>query len=78
MKSIEEATRIKERLEAELLRRPGVTGIDVGMRAAPDGTQEPVIRIYVAEREEAARHAALPTELEGVPVLVVERRFRLH
>jgi hypothetical protein len=74
MKSLEEATRIKERIESDYLCRPGVTGIDVGL-----GHQnEPIIRIYVSDREEAAKQGAFPSDVEGVPVIIIERRFHLH
>ncbi len=70
-RSMDEALAAKGRVEAGLLARAGVTGIDVGQDA--DGT--PVIRIYVAD---AAARAGLPTTIDDVPVEVVERRFGLQ
>lgn len=67
-RSMDEALAAKSRVEADLLARPGVTGVDVGQR---DGGA-PVIRIYVAT---AAARAGLPTTLDDVSVEVVERRF---
>jgi hypothetical protein len=77
MKDIEQARRIKSAIESDLLKRPGVTGVDTGYRTI-DGkpTSEPVIRIYVINRDEVAQ--SLPTEIEGVGVEVIERQFVVH
>jgi hypothetical protein len=76
MKTLEEAVRAKETIEAEILGKPGVTGIDVGNRpGAGTGSSERVIRIYVADKKRAP---PLPSEVEGIPVIVIERRFELH
>jgi hypothetical protein len=75
-KTMEEALRVKERIEAEILGRPGVTGIDVGYyHSAGPESREPAIRIYVADRGAAP---PFPEEIDGVPVVVIERRFELH
>jgi hypothetical protein len=73
MKTIEEAIRAKTAIEGELLKRPGVTGVDVGERAG-----KPVIRVYVEEKEKAAADGSFPREIDGVPVEFVERRFKAH
>ncbi len=78
MKTMAEALQVKQSVEAEMLRKPGVTGIDVGQRTAGAIGDEPLIRIYVANRQEAMRSLNLPTEIQGVPVEVIERRFVLH
>jgi hypothetical protein len=75
---MDEALQVKQAVEGELLQKKGVTGIDVGQRAQGAAGSEPVIRIYVADRAEAMRSQDLPTEIQGVPVEVVERRFTLH
>lgn len=72
VKTLEEATRAKEQIEAEILGKPGVTGIDSGLRP---GGNEPVIRVYVSDQRKAP---PLPVEVDGVPVIVIERRFELH
>jgi hypothetical protein len=66
----EQALQIKTRFETGVLALPGVTGVDLGQRAA-----EFVIRVYVASRAAAP---ALPASVEGVPVEVIERRFGLQ
>jgi len=73
--SLEDAIRIKSEVEAELLAKPGVTGVDVGQRA---GGGSPVIRVYVASRDQIPGDLASMTDIRGVPVEVVERRFELH
>ncbi|MBA2305564.1 MAG: hypothetical protein H0W08_23425 [Acidobacteria bacterium] len=79
MTSMEEAIRIKTEMEGGWLAQPGVTGVDVGRRTV-DGqlTDEPVIRIYVADRRDAAKRLKLPAMIRGVHVQVIERRFELH
>jgi hypothetical protein len=79
MMTLEQATRVKESVEQEWLKIPGVTGIDAGYStpaAAEHG--EPVIRVYVANRQEALQRSAIPSEVQGVPVVLIERRFQLH
>jgi hypothetical protein len=75
-KTLEQARRSKEHVEEEILAKPGVTGIDVGLQPGA-GTEggEPVIRVYVADKTSAPE---LPAEVDGVPVIVIERRFELH
>jgi len=76
MNTFEAAVRAKERIESEILGKPGVTGIDVGSHSVA-GTEsgEPAIRIYVADKQKAP---TLPSEVDGIPVIVIERRFELH
>jgi hypothetical protein len=77
--TLDEVTRIKETVEEEWLGIPGVTGVDVGRSELTAGEPStPAIRVYVEDRAEFLRRAALPTEIEGAPVVVIERRFRLH
>lgn len=79
MRTLEEATRIKESVEHEWLKIPGVTGIDVGFATSgAEGQSGPVIRVYVENRQEALRLSAIPSNAQGVPVILIERRFTLH
>jgi hypothetical protein len=73
--SLDDAVRIKSQVEGELLAKPGVTGVDVGQRGT-GGT--PVIRIYVASRDAIPKDLTSMTDIQGVPVEIVERRFELH
>lgn len=79
MKSLEEIRRIKEQAEEQLLRIPGVTGIDTGVKyvnGAPTGIQS--IRVYVQAKRDVPEAEAVPKMIQGVPTDVVERRFVLH
>ena len=76
MNSLEEAQRIKERIEGEIMAKPGVTGIDAGYHPAGDPQEgTPAIRVYVEDRQNAPE---LPAEVDGIPVVVIQRRFKLH
>jgi phosphomannomutase len=76
--TIEEATRIKESIDTDLMKKPGVTGIDVGLRSARAGGDEPVIRVYVESKASAPADVKSMTSVQGVAVELVERRFSLH
>jgi hypothetical protein len=73
---VEQATEIKTRHEQEWLKRPGVTGVDVGYRMV-DGkpTKDVVIRVYV---QDASKASGIPAQAEGVPIVVIERRYGLQ
>ena len=58
------ALEIKARHEATLLALPGVVGVGVGRRGG-----EPVIAVFTSTGEVPA---GLPTDLEGVPISVVD------
>ncbi len=76
--TLEEATRVKESVEQDWLKIPGVTGIDAGYAPADAAQSGPVIRVYVANRQEMLQRSAIPAEVRGVPVVLIERRFQLH
>ena len=78
MKTLDEVLRIQAEVQDDLLKQPGVTGVDVAYRSV-DGkqTDELVIRIFVADKNEALKRLQLPGEIKGVPVEVIERRFKL-
>jgi hypothetical protein len=77
--TIEQVTRIKETLEQEWLKIPGVTGMDAGFaETQPGEPQKPAIRVYVEDRQDIIKRSVIPSEVEGAPVVIIERRFRLH
>ncbi len=65
----EQAAEIKARFEPDVLKMPGVTGVDLGIGSTP------TIRVYV---DTIATAPSLPTSVEGVPIEVIERRFGLQ
>jgi len=77
--SIEEIRRIKEEVEADLLKRPGVQGVDVGYKyVGGQKTGEIAIRVLVAEKKDVPARQAVPKEIQGVKTDVIERRIVLH
>ncbi len=79
MKSIDEVRRIKEMSEMELLKLPGVTGVDIGPKIV-NGKKTDVIaiRVYVEKKKVVSGEISVPKEIQGVPTDVIERRFVLH
>jgi hypothetical protein len=67
---------VRARHEADLLRFPNVVGVDEGIKTrGGERTGDRCIVVYVARkipRDQLAAGDVLPTELEGVPVDVVE------
>jgi hypothetical protein len=63
------ATRAKERHEQAILRVQGVVGLGVGASDVVPGAA--VVEVYV-EKDTPAVRAAIPTQLDNVPVKVVE------
>lgn len=66
-------------MERELLARAGVTGVDTGPKIV-DGIKTATwsIRVYVERKHDVPPEEALPTEIDGVPVDVIQRRFVPH
>jgi hypothetical protein len=79
MKTLDDIRRIKEAHEQELLKVPGVTGVDTGYKMV-DGkpTNVVAIRVYVTHKTDPPPDQRIPAEIEGVPTDVIERRFELH
>lgn len=77
MKSLEEIQNLKQSIEAELLRRPGVTGIDIGYKYVNgERTDEIVIRVYVAQKKKSvSSFEAIPREIQGIRTDVIESKF---
>lgn len=73
------AEAVKDRVEGDLLAYAGVTGVATGPKIV-QGTPTDVwaIRVYVEHKRDVPPDQALPTEIEGVPVDVVEAKFIPH
>jgi hypothetical protein len=77
--SLEEVLKIKSQVEGELLKQPGVTGVDVGYSGQADSPNQVLgIRVYVANQKAVPEAVANLKSIQGVPVEVIERRFDLH
>lgn len=76
MATFEDVRRIKERYEAELLRKPGVVGCAIGYKqVGGQKTDELSIICYVVKKKPKRalrKEEIIPKELEGVPTDVVE------
>jgi hypothetical protein len=70
---------IKQNAEGDLLKRPGVTGVDIGNKIVKgEETGELAIRVYVAKKKDMPAGKAIPPTIEGVKTDVIERTFVLH
>lgn len=79
MSELERVTRVKSQVEDELLRIPGVTGVDVGPKIVGGReTDTLAIRVYVQRKADVPAEQMIPKEIHGVPTDVIERRFELH
>jgi hypothetical protein len=75
---LEEVRRVKDEVEAGLLRRPGVTGVGVGYKVVGGRTTNTLaIKVYVKHKGDVPEGEAIPKIIRGVPTDVVERRFVL-
>ena len=75
---VEKIRRIKEEVEGELLKRPGVTGVDVNYKVVGGHkTDRLAIRIYVKKKRDVPKREAIPETISGVMTDVIERRFVL-
>ena len=76
MTTRDEVRHIKKKVEMELLGYPGVTGVDIGYKTV-DGNKTDILAIIicVANKHDVSLEETLPTEIEGVPVDVVQMSF---
>ena len=76
MVTMEKAREVKKRHEAELMKKSGVVGVAIGHRHIGDRkTDQLCIVCYVVEKraeEDLKAEDIIPTEIEGVPIDVVE------
>ena len=80
-KTREEIRGIKARVEGDLLKLPGVTGVDIGYKhVGGKPTGELAIRVLVRTKKPADAvppSERIPPTLDGVPTDVIERDFTL-
>jgi len=80
--SVRRAQRLKEANAERLRRFPNVTGVGVGLQEVGGRrTSTVAIRVYVARKlpvAELAPQDVLPSEVDGVPVDVIEARWVVH
>ncbi len=79
MQDRERIQRVKEEVEHDLLRIPGVTGVDVGSKYVNGEKSDSLaIRVYVERKRDVPVDAAIPKEIQGIPTDVIERKYVLH
>ena len=80
MPTVQELLEIKDRVEGDLLARPGVTGVDVGFKeVAGRLTDRLAIRIHVDVKSDLVpADQRVPAQIEGAETDVLERRYELH
>src|SRR4051812_47567617 len=80
MPSVDDLIAIKERVEAEYLGRPGVTGIDVGYKeVGGERTDEVAIRVHVDRKSDSVpADQRVPDDIEGAVTDVLERSYELQ
>ena len=65
----------KESMEDKLLRRPGVTGVDVGYKyVGGERTEQIAIRVLVANKRNVPAAQAVPETIDGIPTDVINAR----
>jgi hypothetical protein len=73
---------VKQRIEDELLARPGVVGVDINEKVSGgQPTGELSIVVYVEEKKPKSRlgkDELIPPEIDGIPTDVKEERIELH
>jgi hypothetical protein len=77
MPAVDDVIAIKERVEAQFLGAPGVTGVDVGYKeVGGQRTEQVSIRVHVAQKtDNVPDDQRVPAEIEGVATDVLERRY---
>ena len=79
MKTLNEIRPTKQAAEADLLKRAGVTGVDIGYKyVGGKKTDVLSIRVYVEQKRDVPEKDAVPKQIQGIPTDVIERRFVLH
>ena len=70
---------VKQQVEDDLLKIPGVVGVDVGFKVI-DGKKTDVlaILIYVEEKKDVHEEHMIPKQIQGIPTDVIQRKFELH
>jgi hypothetical protein len=77
-----EIRRVKENAEQDLLKIPGVTGVDIGFKEVNgQRTSTIAIRVLVEEKKankDVPARERIPKEINGIPTDVIERKYVLH
>jgi hypothetical protein len=78
MLDYESIQEVKERIEPEILRSPGVTGVGIGFKkVSGENTDQLAIRVYVVQKRDVPASEAIPPTFDGIPTDVIEKTFQL-
>jgi len=78
-KELEKIRKIKKKVEADLLKRPGVIAVSVGFKVVKGKkTKELAIKVHVEEKKDVPNKEKVPKEIEGVKTDVVQRKYVPH
>ncbi len=79
MQDLSKIVQIKEAAEADLLKRPGVTAVDVGYKyVGGQKTDQIAIRVHVAEKKNVSPDQKIPETIDGVKTDVLQNQFVLQ
>src|SRR5258708_4709541 len=79
MQDVSKIVQVKEAAEADLLKRPGVTAVDVGYKyVGGKKTGEIAIRVHVAKKKDVSPDQKIPETIDGVKTDVLENEFVLQ
>ena len=79
MPDVNQIVKIKEAAEADLLKRPGVTAVDVGYKyVGGKKTGEIAIRVHVVQKKAVPPDQVIPATIDGVKTDVLQNNFVLH
>ena len=79
MASLDEIRHVKTEVEEELLKLPGVTGVDIGYKYIKEKkTDVLALIIYVEKKKDVPESEAIPKRIHNIPTDIIERRFVLH
>lgn len=71
---------VKQQVEDDLLKIPGVVGVDIGCKVI-DGKKTDIlaILIYVEEKKKDVHEEhMIPKQIQGIPTDIIQRKFELH
>lgn len=79
METLIEMRKTKKASEADILSRPGITGMDIGYRyERSKKTNELAIRVFVEEKKDVPEEEKIPEKIDGIKTDVIQRKFVLH
>jgi hypothetical protein len=80
MPDVQRIRQLKRQVQSDFLKRPGVTGVDVGPKIVGGRrTEELSIRVFVAEKKKRVpTDEKIPDEIEGVKTDVIQMTFKIN